>query len=275
VRVKKSHSLFFGLLLLVLLVDQFSKFTLVYLWSYHPYRNALEFAGRYFTAVGHMPFKQFKPGPDILPRIFSVTLITNDGAAFSLFKGRPELLSAVSFVLIVLLLFLYFKYGHLSLLLRIGFGMQIGGALGNFIDRVRMKEVVDFLDFHIRSANFYFPIFNVADSCAVVGTCLILIFLLFGERGRAEKPLWQRVMVFRTEGPGPVWYDAKPYAPPDQDLRHAYPPFLQVEIPRDEQNLPLHQYSSLDHPSKAADADQDNIQADAGPSAPDRPPESA
>ena len=266
--MKRSHSLFFGLVVLALLTDQISKVSFVYLWSYHPYRSLIEFAQKYFAAGGSMPFKQFKPGPDILPKIFSITLITNDGAAFSLFKGKPELLTSISLILIALLVYLYYRYGHLSLLLRIGFGIQIGGALGNFVDRVRMKEVVDFLDFHIRSLNFYFPIFNIADSCAVVGTCLILAFLLLGERAPDKRPLWQRAMTFRADGPGPVWYDAKPYAPPDQELKHAYPPFLQVEIPRDEPNLPLQQYASPDPPSETAERAEASLK-------PDEPPEAA
>jgi signal peptidase II len=62
------------------------------------------------------------------------------------------------------------------------FGLIIGGALGNVIDRIRLGAVVDFLDFHW--AEQHWPAFNVADSCIVLGACLILY--LWGVRGKTE-----------------------------------------------------------------------------------------
>jgi signal peptidase II len=61
---------------------------------------------------------------------------------------------------------------------------MLGGALGNFIDRLFRKEVVDFFDFRIFS--YHYPIFNVADSVLVTGV-FILIFYMFAEEWKGKK----------------------------------------------------------------------------------------
>jgi len=67
--------------------------------------------------------------------------------------------------------------------LRVAFGMQLGGAIGNLVDRLRMGSVTDFIKFP------HYPDFNVADSCIVVGVCILAWFLLFrdGERRQREE----------------------------------------------------------------------------------------
>ena len=52
--------------------------------------------------------------------------------------------------------------------------MQLGGAIGNLIDRVRQGHVTDFIHFQIPEISFDFPVFNVADSCIVVGVILLI-----------------------------------------------------------------------------------------------------
>jgi signal peptidase II len=63
------------------------------------------------------------------------------------------------------------------MLLSIAFSLIFAGAVGNLIDRIRLHHVVDFLRFDFGS--YTFPIFNIADSCAVVGTFLLLFCILF------------------------------------------------------------------------------------------------
>ena len=63
--------------------------------------------------------------------------------------------------------------------LRTALGLQLGGALGNLLDRLRYGAVVDFIEFHIDAINYHWPVFNVADSAIVVGVgiligCLVL-----------------------------------------------------------------------------------------------------
>ena len=62
-------------------------------------------------------------------------------------------------------------------MLATGFALILGGALGNLIDRIRLGEVVDFLDFYIGS--YHWPAFNVADSAISVGVAILLFHLVF------------------------------------------------------------------------------------------------
>jgi signal peptidase II len=62
---------------------------------------------------------------------------------------------------------------------------MLGGAIGNFIDRVLRKEVVDFIHTYIFSYNF--PVFNIADSALVIGVILLMIQMLLDERRSKEK----------------------------------------------------------------------------------------
>ena len=69
--------------------------------------------------------------------------------------------------------------------LRMGYGLILGGALGNVIDRLFRGAVVDWLDFYWRS--YHWPAFNLADSAIVGGVALVLIHGLFGERRNSPK----------------------------------------------------------------------------------------
>jgi signal peptidase II len=107
----------------------------------------------------------------LLPDIFHFTYVTNTGAAFSLLSGKVEWLRwlslGVSLVLIALALF----GSALSFWDQLGYGLILGGAMGNGIDRFILGYVVDFLDFRLIN----FPVFNIADSCISVGIVCLLI----------------------------------------------------------------------------------------------------
>ena len=65
--------------------------------------------------------------------------------------------------------------------MRLGLGLLLGGAIGNFIDRIRFGYVVDFIN--VRLFNSYdFPVFNIADISIVIGTIIILILTLFDKQ---------------------------------------------------------------------------------------------
>ncbi len=64
------------------------------------------------------------------------------------------------------------------------FAMVISGALGNVIDRVRFGYVVDFVQWYWR--DFHWPVFNLADSCIVVGATLMVITSLFQSKAKAK-----------------------------------------------------------------------------------------
>src|SRR5690625_5732661 len=78
----------------------------------------------------------------------------------------------VTGIVVVGIIFYMEKYAREDKLLAISLSLILGGALGNFIDRLFYKEVVDFLDFII--FGYDFPIFNVADSALFVGVVLII-----------------------------------------------------------------------------------------------------
>ena len=107
------------------------------------------------------------------------TYVTNSGGAFGLFMGQTVLLTAASFVGIGVLLLFYRTHPWPGRFVRLSLGLQLGGAIGNLIDRLYVGEVVDFIDVGP------WPIFNLADSSIVVGIGLLLaLFLFFEEHSR-------------------------------------------------------------------------------------------
>lgn len=111
---------------------------------------------------------------DILPPIrdfFVLTYITNAGAAFGLF---PQLSIVFTFVALIVSFAIVWYYRSIPAgqwLVRVSLGLQLGGAIGNLIDRLRFGYVTDML--YVR----YFPVFNIADSAIVTGVCLLMFHL--------------------------------------------------------------------------------------------------
>ena len=101
-----------------------------------------------------------------------LTYGVNTGAAFGLFRDHTLTLTVLSVFAIGFLVYFYRMHSQLHPLFRLALGLQLGGAIGNLIDRVRLGSVVDFIDIGP------WPIFNVADSAVVVGVAL-LAFLVF------------------------------------------------------------------------------------------------
>jgi signal peptidase II len=117
-------------------------------------------------------------GRTIIPRIFRLSHVMNNGAAFSLFSGDNQqnvrwTLIAISAVAVVLMLGLLSIYGRKITLNTAAFALISGGAAGNLLDRIQLGEVVDFLEVHIGS--YHYPDFNLADSAIVIGAALIFI----------------------------------------------------------------------------------------------------
>ncbi|MEB3343513.1 signal peptidase II [Okeania sp.] len=116
--------------------------------------------------------------------VFHFTYVTNTGAAFSLFSnGGVYWLRWLSLIVSLGLMgFAWFgpKFNPWE---QLGYGLILGGALGNGIDRFVSGYVVDFL--HFRLINF--PIFNVADISINIGIICLLITTFFAEEGRSQK----------------------------------------------------------------------------------------
>lgn len=114
--------------------------------------------------------RTFDPDIALLP-FFSITYITNTGTAFGLFKGN-NLLFIFLTILILGVLIYYSSRMPNTLLFNIGFGLVIGGAIGNLIDRILFQSVTDFINFH------FWPAFNVADASITVSIVILIIALI-------------------------------------------------------------------------------------------------
>lgn len=115
----------------------------------------------------------------VINGFFSIFYVRNTGVAFSMFEkleNGPYILAVVSTVLAVAVFYALFKISSKGYPLEcFALSLIVGGAIGNIIDRIRLKYVVDFLRFDF-GPRYTFPVFNVADICAVIG-CFLFIFL--------------------------------------------------------------------------------------------------
>ena len=111
--------------------------------------------------------------------LFRLTYVTNSGSAFGFFPNQTLFLILASFVGIGVLLIFYRTNPINSILLRLSLGLQLGGAMGNLVDRVRLGYVVDFIDVGA------WPVFNLADSAIVVGL-IGLLWTLTLAKGRVN-----------------------------------------------------------------------------------------
>jgi signal peptidase II len=120
----------------------------------------------------------------VISGFFNLVHFRNRGMAFGLMNKANSVfvfyaLTATTIVAIVLLLLWFYKLKEGDNRIIIGFSLIIGGAIGNLIDRVRLGEVVDFLDFYIGS--YHWPAFNVADASITVGTFWVALNLFFSK----------------------------------------------------------------------------------------------
>lgn len=115
--------------------------------------------------------------------IFSLTHITNEGAAWSLMAGKTWFLIGLPLIVIAGALFYMFRKQKESKLQLVSLSMIIAGGLGNLIDRIRIKKVVDYILFEPVD----FPVFNFADICVVVGAVLFCIYIIVIEEMQKKK----------------------------------------------------------------------------------------
>ncbi|MGA2112062.1 MAG: signal peptidase II [Anaerolineales bacterium] len=104
---------------------------------------------------------------------------TNTGAAFGLFQNGGMVFTVLAIVVSAAIIYYYRSTEHASWLVRLALAMQLGGALGNLIDRLTQGTVTDFISLGT------FPVFNLADASISLGVALLLIDMLF-ERDNPE-----------------------------------------------------------------------------------------
>ncbi len=136
----------------VVLIDQLSKFLVL----------------QYLSPQASVP---------LIPKVLDLTLVRNPGVAFGLFSGyAPALFTVITVSLVFLFLIANRSHGAAargtSNADRWALSLILGGAIGNWIDRLRFNAVIDFLDLRI------WPVFNVADAAITAGVCLYFFRVL-------------------------------------------------------------------------------------------------
>ncbi len=129
----------------------------------------------------------------VIPGFFNITYVRNKGAAFGILSSLPEFwrsafFIAVTIVAVAAIIALIIK--TTDRLPVYAFSLIAGGAMGNLIDRIRYGEVVDFIQWYVKS--HYWPSFNVADSAITIGVVLLAIEMLFGTSARSQALMSKR-----------------------------------------------------------------------------------
>jgi len=121
----------------------------------------------------------------VIDNIFYITHHQNKGAAWGILQnGRIFFIILTPIIAVAII---YFIFKPESKFLKLALSFVLGGAAGNYIDRVLKGEVTDFLQVFI--GTYPFPIFNIADSSIVLGTILLAIYLLFMHKEQKEKDI--------------------------------------------------------------------------------------
>jgi signal peptidase II len=133
---------------------------------------------------------RIRPGYDIpiIPGVFRLSHVLNTGAAFSLLENmNPNAvrigLITFSVIAAIIVFVLLWRAGRSFTLTSVALALILGGALGNLYDRIRFHHVVDFLA--VRIYHYNWPDFNVADSCIVIGACLLLLEIFLPQPAEA------------------------------------------------------------------------------------------
>ena len=131
----------------------------------------------YFEGVGAKPGLRRMV---LVEDLFSFILAKNQGGAWGLFQNENEALRrpfflVVSVAAIIFIVSLYRKLHPGQTALKWGLPLVLGGALGNFVDRIRYGHVIDFIDVYFKWWDFHWPTFNVADIAICVGVGLMAI----------------------------------------------------------------------------------------------------
>ena len=119
-------------------------------------------------------------GMEFMKGIVSILYVRNTGAAWGMFEGKMFFFYLITAVAVGTLLYLMFKEKGKSKLLLTAYSLILAGAVGNFIDRIRLGYVVDMFKFEFID----FPIFNVADICLTIGVIFLFYYVIFKEQSK-------------------------------------------------------------------------------------------
>ncbi len=131
-----------------------------------------------FSILQHPELSNYKT--IAVTSFFNLVLVFNRGVSFGMFAGQNQPLLLIAIAAIILSILIVWLWGNSSLMVAIGIGFIIGGALGNVVDRILYGAVVDFLDFHIN--DLHWPAFNIADSFVFIGVVVLCVYSMFFEK---------------------------------------------------------------------------------------------
>mgnify|MGYP000508532764 FL=1 len=111
----------------------------------------------------------------------------NRGAAWGMLEGQMWLFSIITIAVIIGIVYFYHTEAKGKPLYQFSLMLLLGGAIGNFIDRIFRGEVVDFVDTFIPVINYHFPIFNIADAALSIAVVMLFIAIMLEERTEKKK----------------------------------------------------------------------------------------
>lgn len=109
----------------------------------------------------------------IIDNFLNITYVRNTGAAWSILDNNTWMVTVISLLIIIGIIYYVYRNRVSKRILKIGYGLILGGAIGNFVDRIVYGYVIDFIDIDIFGWNY--PIFNLADMFIVGGVILVMI----------------------------------------------------------------------------------------------------
>ena len=150
---------YYLLAIIVIAIDQFTKWLVV----------------KNMNLYEHIP---------VIENFFYLTSHRNSGAAWGILQDQMIFFYIITAIVIVGVVYYMEKHTEGNSILKLAFSLILGGAIGNFIDRLINQEVVDFLDFIIFSYDF--PIFNIADSALTIGVVFVFIAIFKEDRMKGK-----------------------------------------------------------------------------------------
>ena len=149
-KLNKNFYLNFLIVLFIFLIDRISKLFVIH-------QHKLNFNSEIYSS-----------------KFLNIHLIWNEGIAFGLFSFNEDYLyNGLTFLIFLVIIFIIFMIRKSDPLRKFALLLVLGGALGNFFDRIIYKAVPDFIDFHV--GNFHWFIFNVSDIFITIGIILMII----------------------------------------------------------------------------------------------------
>ena len=155
-KIFKNYYLEIILILIIFFLDRISKLSVIH-------HDKLNFNSEIYSS-----------------KFLTIHLIWNEGIAFGLFSFNEEYLyNLLTFLIFIVIIFIIFMIRKSDPLRKYSLLLVLGGALGNFFDRLIYKAVPDFIDFHV--GNFHWFIFNVADIFITFGIFFMIVIELTGK----------------------------------------------------------------------------------------------